>query len=267
MTSPIISKTSDLQWLTKRQHYLVSMILSPKALLFVAAATVSATWFVAFANETATRPFASKTMVRGQTDRRPPGQSHRLLRTNQCTLLDKTFSELVPNRSYMVEYSEEALYYGLPAGQPVNCILQAPEGGIGSIEFHIYAVERINTECTDKSSDGKPTKACRIIYGGSNYLSVELIASTTVSGARVFCLTDCDDESCFSGTSSLEVKDKGLITMESLEIGDFVRGHDGTYSQIYSFGHKDPEAHATFHQIETADSMPGKNNHRLVLII
>ena len=51
---------------------------------------------------------------------------------------------------------------------------------------------------------------------------------------------------CFSGTNIVEVRGKGAIAMENLEIGDYVKARNGIYSKVYSLGHFDPNEAATF---------------------
>lgn len=64
----------------------------------------------------------------------------------------------------------------------------------------------------------------------------------------------CD---CFSGRSTVQVKDKGMVPMDTLKIGDYVRVGNGGFSQVYSFGHYDPTAQKQYLQIQTeADAKP-----------
>jgi len=57
---------------------------------------------------------------------------------------------------------------------------------------------------------------------------------------------------CFSLTNTVEVQDKGLISMDSLQIGDLVRAGSNRFSRVYSFIHLDHDAEANFLQIHTA---------------
>ena len=55
---------------------------------------------------------------------------------------------------------------------------------------------------------------------------------------------------CFSGENSVEIQGKGLQSIDSLEIGDFVRVHgDNKYAQVYSLGHWNKQHEADFIQI------------------
>jgi hypothetical protein len=56
---------------------------------------------------------------------------------------------------------------------------------------------------------------------------------------------------CFSGSNSVEVKNKGLIFMHQLQIGDYVKTgtDDQTYSRVYSFAHLDRQADVEYLQI------------------
>jgi len=58
---------------------------------------------------------------------------------------------------------------------------------------------------------------------------------------------------CFSGETIVQVEDKGITRMDQLQIGDAVLVKDGYFSEVYSFGHYDPEANTTFIQILTDD--------------
>merc|ERR1712187_386955 len=53
------------------------------------------------------------------------------------------------------------------------------------------------------------------------------------------------------------VQDKGLVKMELLQVGDFVRSGDGKlYEQIYAFAHRVPHKHAEFLQFHTTVGAP-----------
>jgi hypothetical protein len=53
---------------------------------------------------------------------------------------------------------------------------------------------------------------------------------------------------CFSGETTVQVKNKGTLPMKALEIGDEVLAASGKYEQVYSFGHRHESATATFLQ-------------------
>jgi len=63
---------------------------------------------------------------------------------------------------------------------------------------------------------------------------------------------------CFSGNAQVEVQGKGAVRMDELQIGDAVKVADGTYSKVYSFGHKQVSAKGEYLQILT-DSMMHHN--------
>jgi Hint module len=60
--------------------------------------------------------------------------------------------------------------------------------------------------------------------------------------------------SCFAGSNMVETKDHGLIRMADLQIGDYVVSGNGQYTQVYGFGHYDPNHYETFVQIELNES-------------
>lgn len=59
---------------------------------------------------------------------------------------------------------------------------------------------------------------------------------------------------CFSGRSTVEVKDRGTVSMSALKIGDSVLVEDGVFSKVHSFGHYQPKIEAEFLQIRTASA-------------
>jgi hypothetical protein len=62
---------------------------------------------------------------------------------------------------------------------------------------------------------------------------------------------------CFSGHNSVDVQGKGMLSMASLEVGDFVKIGQDTFSQVVSFMHKDPDAEVEYLQFYSkASNMP-----------
>jgi len=59
---------------------------------------------------------------------------------------------------------------------------------------------------------------------------------------------------CFAGDSLVQVQDRGLIPMKHLEIGDQVHVGKNQYETIYSFGHYDQKARASFLEVQTTES-------------
>lgn len=71
---------------------------------------------------------------------------------------------------------------------------------------------------------------------------------------------------CFSGRNTVEVRSKGEISMDRLQIGDFVQSSSqGAFSRVYSFAHRDHEKQAAFVQITTnnATTLEISNDHIL----
>lgn len=60
---------------------------------------------------------------------------------------------------------------------------------------------------------------------------------------------NCPKSVCFSGVNMVDVRGKGLITMDSLKIGDYVLADKDEYSRVYSFSHLDHETKTDFLQI------------------
>jgi len=59
---------------------------------------------------------------------------------------------------------------------------------------------------------------------------------------------------CFSGSSTVQVKDIGPVRMKDLNIGDFVHVGNNIYEPIYSFGHRAHAVRANMIQISTESS-------------
>jgi hypothetical protein len=57
---------------------------------------------------------------------------------------------------------------------------------------------------------------------------------------------------CFPGHSTVEVLEKGVIALRDLKIGDRVKDREGKFSQVYSFGHYEPEAATEYIQIRVS---------------
>lgn len=68
-----------------------------------------------------------------------------------------------------------------------------------------------------------------------------------------------DDEDtgpiCFPGDSIVDVRNKGLIRLDKLQIGDYARvGSGDTFDRVYSFGHKDESKIAKYLRIHVEDT-------------
>jgi hypothetical protein len=64
----------------------------------------------------------------------------------------------------------------------------------------------------------------------------------------------CEEPLCFSGRSLVDVQGQGTVPMDRLQIGDYVRVRNGSYSRVHSFGHYQPKAKGNFLQILTTDA-------------
>jgi hypothetical protein len=77
-----------------------------------------------------------------------------------------------------------------------------------------------------------------------------LIETAATVAGWTDCKIDCDTGgACFSGFNTVYVKGKGTITMDRLQIGDYVRVERNRYSQVYSFSHIDRNRKTEFLQI------------------
>lgn len=72
---------------------------------------------------------------------------------------------------------------------------------------------------------------------------------------------------CFSSKNTVTVLNKGPISIEALEIGDYVQmpaGNGGMYSRVYAFAHKDPTTVTLYRQIRVgADQIELSDDHLL----
>lgn len=62
---------------------------------------------------------------------------------------------------------------------------------------------------------------------------------------------------CFSALNTVEVQGKGMVFMDDLKIGDYVKscdGKEGDFSRVYSFAHLDRNIEYDFVQIHTEES-------------
>jgi len=58
--------------------------------------------------------------------------------------------------------------------------------------------------------------------------------------------------SCFSGDMEVIVQGKGIVRMQDLQVGDFVKiGRGEIYEPVYAFGHRVPQRYAEFVQLHT----------------
>jgi len=54
---------------------------------------------------------------------------------------------------------------------------------------------------------------------------------------------------CFSGESMVEVQGKGIVSIDTVQIGDFVKADTDAFAQVYSFGHFEKNVKAEYLQI------------------
>jgi hypothetical protein len=91
------------------------------------------------------------------------------------------------------------------------------------------------------ATDGAKTMLMSIAFNNS--------LCDTYRGRAEFSVTQSRNGGCFSGENIVEVQGKGMVKMDTVRIGDFVRVADNQFSQIYSFGHLDKEMVAEYLQI------------------
>lgn len=66
---------------------------------------------------------------------------------------------------------------------------------------------------------------------------------------------DIDAIVCFSEKAAVQVQGTAApVSMKDLTVGDYLLTNDGTYQQMYAWGHFNPSKETIFHQIYTASS-------------
>jgi len=59
------------------------------------------------------------------------------------------------------------------------------------------------------------------------------------------------ENNCFSAMNVVEVQNKGFVSIDSLNIGDYIRVKNDNFSRVFSFAHLDRERETNFYQIHT----------------
>lgn len=72
---------------------------------------------------------------------------------------------------------------------------------------------------------------------------------------------------CFSSMNTVEVKDIGSILIGQLRIGDYVRGRNGSFTQVYGFGHRNHNLQTKLLQISFEDQANSKTENGIPLEI
>lgn len=58
-----------------------------------------------------------------------------------------------------------------------------------------------------------------------------------------------DTAACFSAFNSVEVQGKGMVSMDAVKVGDYVRSNNNGFSRVFSLAHLDHDAESEFIQI------------------
>jgi len=67
-------------------------------------------------------------------------------------------------------------------------------------------------------------------------------------------MDDPDPGFCFSGKSLVEVKGKGLVSLDELNVGDKVKVGTDSFDRVYSFGHKTQSGKFSYLQMRTTEN-------------
>jgi len=79
-----------------------------------------------------------------------------------------------------------------------------------------------------------------------------------------FIIINPNQESCFSGHTTVDVLGRGEVFMKDLRVGDRVEVSKNNYQQVYTFGHRDTKAKVEFFRFLPSDLEVSK--HHLVFI-
>jgi len=83
--------------------------------------------------------------------------------------------------------------------------------------------------------------------------SAPVSAPTSTGGGD----SDDDGGACFSGNMEVVVQGKGVVPMEALQVGDYVKVSNGeAFEQVYAFGHRVPQKYTEFVQLHTNAGTP-----------
>lgn len=176
----------------------------------------------------------------------------------QCNALDEAFAN--GGSGVLLDETRTSADIFVPFGGTMKCVVScsARSGlklymkfGGGNIDAATNNGANENMNC------GEALTARQTDSAATSGFSYRIIADS-YAGISVNC--DCPDESspiadggfgCFSGVDTLQVLNKGEVTMEDLEIGDSVLVSAGKYEPVYSFGHKDTSSSMDFVQIHS----------------
>ena len=98
-------------------------------------------------------------------------------------------------------------------------------------------------------------QVCRTLCGGDpddccgKTPSEDLTTNNYAKECTEACEKKDEKSGCFSPTNTVEVQGKGLISMDSLQIGDFVSAGNDHFSRVFSFIHLDRNDEEDFLQI------------------
>jgi len=104
------------------------------------------------------------------------------------------------------------------------------------------------TATVDPSSEGSSTLDPS--YEGSGTVAPSFDGS--FEGSSFFGAGRGAEGGCFSDRMTVVSRDNGVTRMDQLKIGDMVLAKDGTYTDVYSFGHLDRKSKSEFLQIQVS---------------
>jgi len=136
---------------------------------------------------------------------------------------------------------------------PANIEVAADKSGVATVDFP--------AAMTTDNCPGVVTTATNLASGDAFPIGTTVVTATATdaSGNKATCeftIKVSEKRFCFSSVNIVEVQGKGHITMDALQIGDYVRAGKDRFSQVYSFLHLDRNVEAEYLQIYTDSSRP-----------
>jgi Hint module len=142
--------------------------------------------------------------------------------------------------------------------------MQESNGGRFAADCHVYvAVDSINfanhSSCMAfvDSSNQKPFPIIDVTD------TCPAVPAPTLAPTLAQAPISNGSPSCFSSENTVEIQDIGQIPISLLRIGDMVKSKDGTFTQVYGFGHRDHRQVGIFLRIRFEDSIIDTNQSKV----
>jgi hypothetical protein len=74
-------------------------------------------------------------------------------------------------------------------------------------------------------------------------------------------------QGCFSGSVSVEERDRGFVSLSELNVGDWIRGHDSEWVQLVAWMHRDDYSVVQFVEILFADKRVALTENHFIYVL